>query len=633
MAYENYLSAMSAQQNLVDENGDPIYSHPDLSGIWDYNSQTAGPGQYRWNYRPDTSMFFGAMQRSPYEMVGEIQRFNPATGGWDTTHSAENSAGAGEENLRYMLAGLNDPRFISAASKPAGSMTQLDRLYADSPYAMGVNATRSDLQNYSPEQTALVYANLPGGASPETYGYDSKNLTGMFDQWNTQTAPKLDDDGLFGGGLLPMLALAAIAYGTGGFGLGGLGGLGAAEGAALGSGLALPGTALAGGTGLGLASAGTALGGGLTGLGIGSTLGTMGALGAGAAGLGALADSGGGGMWDLFGDYFGNQSGFDPSMFADTSSMWDASGNFIGDLAPGSEMGWASDGNWYGPLAEGSEYAAGTAPWENQSLLSQIQQQLGVNPSQAANMAKSLLGGGSGTGGINPLLGAIGGGLLGAFGGQQEAGTIKTMQEPWGPQQPYLLDLFSKAQGALGSAQGLSTAEQQALQKGIGTAQAGGALMPGAQDQLGRTIAGDYLNPESNPYLSATVNKALGDVESRVNSRFNTPAYGNTAHQETLARSLGDTANQMYMQNYGQERNNQMQASQFAPQFAQADLGMTDKALQYGQYGRMDPMNTLKQYQGLIGGNWGQTNTQPYFNNPAAGLLGGAATGYKMFGG
>jgi hypothetical protein len=76
-----------------------------------------------------------------------------------------------------------------------------------------------------------------------------------------------------------------------------------------------------------------------------------------------------------------------------------------------------------------------------------------------------------------------------------------------------------------------------------------------------RTMGGQFLNPQSNPYLSRMVDTAMNQTKGQLNSQFNRPgAFGSTAHQEVMARSLGDVANNMYGQNYANERQNMMSA-------------------------------------------------------------------------
>lgn len=103
-------------------------------------------------------------------------------------------------------------------------------------------------------------------------------------------------------------------------------------------------------------------------------------------------------------------------------------------------------------------------------------------------------------------------------------------------------------------------------------------LFGAAKQQQMNTINGRYMNPNSNPYLSANVDSALKAVSD--NYRYATApstdaqfaragSFGGSAHQQTkqmkqfeLGRNLSDLANSMYGQNYAQERQNQLGAIQ-----------------------------------------------------------------------
>jgi hypothetical protein len=193
------------------------------------------------------------------------------------------------------------------------------------------------------------------------------------------------------------------------------------------------------------------------------------------------------------------------------------------------------------------------------------------------------------------------------FGTKQ--GTIDTnsSSSPWAPQQPYLTDLFSRAQGA------------------VNNPYSGPALSPAATGQLQDTINGKYLDPSLNPALQGYVNDALGLAKSQFAGQYGGPAganLGNSGYQEMLTRTLANTALPIYANAYGQERQNQLQAAQAAPGIDTAN--------------RTSPFAPLLAYQQLIGGNYGSQGTQqqPFYQNQTATTLGGlagAAGMAKMF--
>ena len=206
-----------------------------------------------------------------------------------------------------------------------------------------------------------------------------------------------------------------------------------------------------------------------------------------------------------------------------------------------------------------------------------------------------------------------------------EPGEMKqttTTNEPWSAQQPYLKNLFDYAQGLYGQpAQSPETlAAMQRMQE---RAMSGNNLTTQAQTQFGQTIAGNYLDPNSNPYLAAAVKPALDQAQARVNSTFGMRGgnnFGSSAHADTLARTLSETAMPFYAQNYQQERANQLNASQQAPGMAYADL---NPLFQVGQMKEQSPWDQLARFQGAVSGNYGGVQTQPYYEqNPYMNLLG-----------
>lgn len=192
--------------------------------------------------------------------------------------------------------------------------------------------------------------------------------------------------------------------------------------------------------------------------------------------------------------------------------------------------------------------------------------------------------------------------------------------------------------------QGLQMTEQRAL--------SGSPVMNAANRNLQDTLNGNYLNAESNPYLSGAVNKALGDVQTRVNSQFSGNNFGGTAHQEWLGSQLADAALPIYAQNYDNERQRQMQANLFAPQAAQSDYNDLQALLGVGDVRQANTQQNLdylynqwneqrgyrdsqldKFIQRVYGYPGSQTTgPNPYAQNRTASALGGAAAGAGLGG-
>lgn len=204
---------------------------------------------------------------------------------------------------------------------------------------------------------------------------------------------------------------------------------------------------------------------------------------------------------------------------------------------------------------------------------------------------------------------------------------------------------------------GFSPEQQMGINMGVDRATQGNQAMNIGQGMLESTLAGNYLSPESNPYFKNTVNQAMDQTQGRINTQFNRPgAFGSTAHQDVMTRGLGDIANQMYSQNYMNERGNQMSAAGQALNYGNADwqnigqlLGIGDttrqltqdqltQAYQDFQQQQNYPLQQLDIMGNVLGmatsgqGSTLSTAPNPYQTNPYATALGAGLAGYGLLG-
>ena len=230
------------------------------------------------------------------------------------------------------------------------------------------------------------------------------------------------------------------------------------------------------------------------------------------------------------------------------------------------------------------------------------------------------------------------------FGG---GGTVNTVQQadPWSGVQPYLTDMFGRGNTlSYGSpySYAASPFTLQAQQLAAQKAQDPNSLVGQSQSMLGNTISGQYLSPDSNPYLKASVQDALGLAGSAFAKQFGGAAgqnLGNSGYQEALARGLGAAATNAYSNAYGQERQNQLNATQLAPSLDYANIaqlgnvGAQQEARSQAQYNA--PWENLYNLQRLISGQPGGTTQgqSPYFTNPAANALGLGLGGMAFYNG
>lgn len=314
----------------------------------------------------------------------------------------------------------------------------------------------------------------------------------------------------------------------------------------------------------------------MMGMGAGAAVGGYGAAAGANSGeiAGASGSGGGAGGGGMYLDDYGNPMDF-------TSS------------GGGSGSNWMSDptlnGNYYrswDTTSPGANvpYGSGSTDW-------------GALFKEYGPMAKQLA----------PLLGAgLGAAAGGIGGGSQPAGNVTSTQDVPAWLKPYVQGNLNAGGNVLNS---LNPNSQN-------------PLLPAAQAEAAKTINGDYLNPDSNPYFKQSVNDALGLAQSNFTGMYGGAAGGNlnnSGFQESLARGLGATATNAYAQNYSNERQRQATAAFGAPQM----VAQSSEAA----------FSPLKSYAGLFPNV--QSTTQPYFNNPLgsifSGALGGAALG-RAFG-
>lgn len=314
----------------------------------------------------------------------------------------------------------------------------------------------------------------------------------------------------------------------------------------------------------------------------------LGALGVGGAGAMTAADAAAlGGMTEGTAGAVGASEAASPMLLADAGTTMTDVGAGMGTLDGGAGV-------------TGLPMAAAPAPAEMAAGGADLGGGLGVD--EFGNVTGGAMGlsggaaGGLGLGGINPaLLGMGAGALLGGLGGgSRPAGTTTTVQDVPEWLKPYVMQNLNAA----GSA-------RDAL---ISGPNATSAAMP----EYMKTVNGAYLDPSSNPWLDATYKHAAGLVGSGVDSRFEAAGrYGSGAHQGVLQEGMNNLATSIYGGNYQAERARQNAAVTGAPGF---DTNRATAAYApYTGYSSLFPNS--------------RSTTTPYFNNPGAGILGGALAG------
>lgn len=255
-----------------------------------------------------------------------------------------------------------------------------------------------------------------------------------------------------------------------------------------------------------------------------------------------------------------------------------------------------------------------------------------------------------------PQIAFGGGGNSGGGGGTQ---TTVQKSDPWSGQQPYLTDVMQKAQdqynkGPMGfypnqTYAPLSTESQVAQDLQAQRALSGSPLTTAAQEQLTKTMRGDYLDPAANPFLQAGADQIKAKVLPGIQSQFSgSGRTGSALAARAAGEGVADAIATQAMQNYTNERQNQIRGMMFAPQMASQDYSDIARLAEVGaakedyqqqaineaidryNFQQQEPWQSLGLYSNLVQGQYGSTvsNTSPVARRSiGAGMLGGAAAG------
>jgi hypothetical protein len=148
---------------------------------------------------------------------------------------------------------------------------------------------------------------------------------------------------------------------------------------------------------------------------------------------------------------------------------------------------------------------------------------------------------------------------------------------------------------------GFSPFQEQAFDQTGQVAQGIQPMLGASQAEVQKTMAGDYLNPETNPYLQRTYDDAARAVTDKYRTSIAPQmatmsqeaggggAPGGSAYQQAamqqqygLGQNLSELANQVYGGNYQAERARQLGATEAAPGIAQAQFMPSQALMQAG---------------------------------------------------
>jgi len=211
-------------------------------------------------------------------------------------------------------------------------------------------------------------------------------------------------------------------------------------------------------------------------------------------------------------------------------------------------------------------------------------------------------------------------------GGGGGSGTTVQSVTPYAPAQPALNQILANAsqlyqQGATSPyvAPSEQTLTGLGIQESLGTA--------GAQ-QLASTLAGNYLNPFLSPIIQRAGQEAYGTVAQQFSGAGRTP--GSPMSQQQVADIVAQRALPFAFQEYGQERQRQLDIAQRTPSLFTTGQQLEQLQREYQQA----PFQALQQYAGLVtpiaSGLPTQTRDTQSQSNPLTLGLGGALVGSQV---
>jgi hypothetical protein len=211
-------------------------------------------------------------------------------------------------------------------------------------------------------------------------------------------------------------------------------------------------------------------------------------------------------------------------------------------------------------------------------------------------------------------------------GGGGGSGTTVSTVTPYAPAQPALNQILANASTLYqqGATSPYVSPSQQTL-TGLGIQE---SLGTSAAQQLAGTLAGQYTNPFLSPIIQRAGQEAYGTVAQQFSGAGRTP--GSPMSQQQVADIVAQRALPFAFQEYGQERQRQLDIAQRTPSLFTTGQQLEQLQREYQQA----PFQALQQYAGLVtpigSGLPTQTRDTQTQSNPLTLGLGGALIGSQV---
>lgn len=212
------------------------------------------------------------------------------------------------------------------------------------------------------------------------------------------------------------------------------------------------------------------------------------------------------------------------------------------------------------------------------------------------------------------LLGSIGSFLFGGSKktGEQSSSSTQT-RTPYAPVIPYLDSYLGNTNNIYNNTPMFSDLEKAGYEVLNDISSNAEANNP-AIDYNNRVLSGQYLTPDTNPYLADIAKRISGIAGSNSNSTFGgrgRTSGGLSAYYN--GKAVGDSLTDMYGSVYESERGRQTSAANLAPQLEQARYLAPQSRISAGQNISARPFDLNQQRGGIlsqIAGLGGTTTTQ-----------------------
>lgn len=240
-------------------------------------------------------------------------------------------------------------------------------------------------------------------------------------------------------------------------------------------------------------------------------------------------------------------------------------------------------------------------------------------------------------------MGLFGSILSSIFGGKKksssstESGTSD--YDPYSPTIPYLNDYLSQSAALYGGgAPQISPYEQAGYDKLTQIAKSTPAVDP-AIAANNKTLSGQYLDPKTNPYILDIAKRAAGEAGAVSAGQFGgVGRTGSGLAGYYAGKGAADSANDIFFENYGNERDRMLAAAGMAPGLEAGRYLSPQALISAGQNISARPFDINNQYGGILAqiaqlGQQGTTTGKQTDYRYSPGLLGTIANSFtnKLF--